>query len=47
MDWFFLSDRTKVDSGVRFAKAFSVGNGVARLRHESAPLTATRAPAMV
>jgi alkaline phosphatase D len=38
MDWYFLTDRTRVDSGVRFANGFSVASGVSRLRHEPAPL---------
>ena len=40
MDWYFLTDRTRPDSGVRFANGFSVANGVSRLRHEPAPLGA-------
>jgi alkaline phosphatase/alkaline phosphatase D len=37
MDWYFLTDRTSPTSGAYLAKSFSVGNGVARLRQESAP----------
>jgi hypothetical protein len=37
MDWYFVNDRTRADSGAYLAKSFSVGNGVARIREESAP----------
>jgi alkaline phosphatase D len=36
MDYYFLTDRTRTDSGAYLAKSFSVGTGVARLRPESA-----------
>lgn len=36
MDYYFLTDRTRPDSGAYLAKSFSVGSGVARLRAESA-----------
>src|SRR4051812_47851358 len=37
MDWYFVNDRTKAESGAYLAKSYSVGSGVARLREESAP----------
>jgi alkaline phosphatase D len=37
MEWYFLTDRTRAGSGAYLAKSFSVNNGVARLRQESAP----------
>ena len=37
MDWWFVNDRTRPDSGAYLAKSFSVGDGVARIRAESAP----------
>ena len=36
MDWWFVNDRQKADSGAYLAKSYSVGSGVARLREESA-----------
>ncbi len=36
MDYYFLTNRTRPDSGAYLAKSFSVASGVARLRAESA-----------